>query len=405
MNLSFNIARRYLLGKKSTNAINLITGISILGMTVGTVALVLILSVFNGFEEVISDLFNAYNPDLKVVPLKGQQLEIDDATIAKIKSIDGVNKVSQTLETVVLFEYNGIQEAGYIKGVDEHFNKVTKIDSTIIRGEYVLKEGNIKYAVLGSGMFNKLSIDPSNPIATITIYATTKKSSSILGKDYNTGELYPAGVFSVGSEDDGQYILADLGFVRNVLNDESAATALEIGLESETDEKDVVAHLQSILGNQYDIKNRYQQDEAFLKIMNIEKWISFLIACLTLALISFNMVGALWMIVLDKKKDISVLKSMGFTNANVKNLIIRIGLLIGLVGYISGVVLATIFYILQKKYSLISVPQSFMIDAYPISMKIQDIVLVLVTVVVISILASFLPANRASKISAYVRYE
>ena len=405
MNLSFDIAKRYLFGKKSTNAINLITGISILGMTIGTAALILILSVFNGFEEVISKLFNSYNPDIKVVPIKGQYLELDSSTLVKIKNIKGINKVCESLEEVVLFEYDGVQEAGYIKGVDNNFNKVTSIDSTIIRGDYTLNKGKIKYAVLGSGMYNKLSVNPSNPIATITVYATTKKSSSLFSKDYNTGELYPSGVFSVGSEDDAQYILADIDFVRTLMNNETATSALEISINDGVDEKEVTNKIIEILGNNVTVKNRYQQDEAFLKIMNIEKWISFLIACLTLALISFNMVGALWMIVLDKKKDISVLKSMGFTTLNVKSLIIRVGLLIGFMGFLIGFTFAVIFYILQKQYGLISVPDSFMIDSYPISMKLNDVFLVLVTVVVISFIASLLPAMRASKISAYVRYE
>lgn len=405
MNLGFNIAKRYIFGKKSTSAINLITGISVLGMTIGTAALILILSVFNGFEEVISQLFNSYNPDIKVVPVKGQYLEIDSSLLIKIKNIKGVDRVCESVQEVVLFEYNGVQEAGYLKGVDDNFNKVTKIDSTIVRGNYMLSEGNLKYAVLGSGMFNKLSVNPSDPIATITVYATAKKSSSLFSKDYNTGELYPSGVFSVGSEDDGQYILADINFVRNLLNNEAATSALEISLKDGFDEKEVSAQITTLLGNNVTVKNRYQQDEAFLKIMNIEKWISFLIACLTLALISFNMVGALWMIVLDKKKDISVLKSMGFTNVNVKSLVVRLGLLIGMMGFFVGFSFAVIFYILQKKYSLISVPQSFMIDAYPIAMKVEDVFLVFATVVVISILASLLPAIRASKISAYVRYE
>ena len=304
-----------------------------------------------------------------------------------------------------MFEYDGVQEAGYIKGVDNNFNKVTSIDSTIIRGDYTLNKGKIKYAVLGSGMYNKLSVNPSNPIATITVYATTKKSSSLFSKDYNTGELYPSGVFSVGSEDDAQYILADIDFVRTLMNNETATSALEISINDGVDEKEVTNKIIEILGNNVTVKNRYQQDEAFLKIMNIEKWISFLIACLTLALISFNMVGALWMIVLDKKKDISVLKSMGFTTLNVKSLIIRVGLLIGFMGFLIGFTFAVIFYILQKQYGLISVPDSFMIDSYPISMKLNDVFLVLVTVVVISFIASLLPAMRASKISAYVRYE
>jgi lipoprotein-releasing system permease protein len=404
MKLIFSIAWRYLVGKKSTQAIHLITFISVLGLTVGTAALLLILSVFNGFEELISKLVNAYNPDLKVVASTGLYINADSSQLARIKAIPGINQCSECLESVVLFDYDGSQEAGVIKGVDKHFNEVTRIDSTIVRGEYTTRQGNTFFAVFGSGMFNKLSINPADPLTPVTLYAALK-SKGPFSKDYATIDLYPSAVFTVGSEEDMQNVITDIEAVRNLLQRPNAISSLEIDLKDDADVSSIRKKLHQVLGNNVTIKDRYQQDEAFLKIMNIEKWISYLIACLTLGLISFNLIGALWMIVLDKKRDISVLKSMGFTTQMVRSLVMKLGVLIGMIGLIFGLLLATLLYWLQKQYDLVEVPPGFMIDAYPIAFKSRDFLLVAITVVFLSWIASILPAIRASRISAFVRHE
>lgn len=375
-----------------------------LGLTVGTAALLLILSVFNGFEDLISKLMNAYNPDLKVVAAEGLFLELDSTQLARVGSIPGIKQWSESLETVVLFDYDGSQEAGIVKGVDNNYRKVTNIDSTIVRGEYVTTQGNTNFAILGSGMFNKLSINPSDPLTPVMAYAALK-SKGPLSKDYATLELYPAGVFTVGSEEDMQYVLTDIQAVRELIQRPTATSSLEIDLEEQADVKGIRAALVSLLGQQITIKDRYEQDEAFLRIMNIEKWIAYLIACLTLGLISFNLIGALWMIVLEKKRDISVLKSMGFTNPLVRKLVMQLGILIGIMGLGFGLMLASVLYWLQKNYDLVEVPPGFMIDAYPIAFRWQDFVLVSFTVVFLAWIASVLPAYRASRISAFVRHE
>ncbi|MBK8110655.1 MAG: ABC transporter permease [Saprospiraceae bacterium] len=262
MKLIFSIAWRYLIGKKSTQAINLITFISMLGLTVGTAALLLILSVFNGFEDLISKLMNAYNPDLKVVAAEGLFLELDSAQLARVGSIPGIKQWSESLETVVLFDYDGSQEAGIVKGVDNNYRKVTNIDSIIVRGEYVTTQGNTNFAILGSGMFNKLSINPSDPLTPVMAYAALK-SKGPLSKDYATLELYPAGVFTVGSEEDMQYVLTDIQAVRELIQRPTATSSLEIDLEEQADVKGIRAALVSLLGQQITIKDRYEQDEAF----------------------------------------------------------------------------------------------------------------------------------------------
>ncbi len=405
MNLSYDIAKRYLFGKKSTNAINWITWIVILGMSIGTAAMIISMSVFNGFEGLLSSLFNAYNPDYKVYPSEGLYLEADSSQLASLKDIDGIIEIARSIQEVAVFEYDGSQEAGYIKGVDKYFKSVTNIDSTIIRGEFMLEDGNLNYGVLGIGIFNKLSVNPSDALTPITVYMSKRKKRGPLDKDFKAQSLYAKGVFSVGNEDDTQVIIASFNFVNQLLDKNDAISYLEIKAADNSNEKDIRASLTSILGNNIDIKNRYQQDEAYLKIMNIEKWVTFLLVALTIFILSFNLVGSLWMIVLDKKKDISILRSMGMTSNQVTGIFLRLGVLIGFVGLVLGIALALILYFLQKNFGLIEVPPGFMIDSYPIALKWMDFVVAIVTVLTISFLASILPSYRAKTISAFVRHE
>lgn len=405
MNISFQIAKRYLFGKKSTNAINLITWISIIGMAIGAAALILILSVFNGFEGILANLLKSYNPDLKIKPDKGAFFEVDEEMLNKIRGIDGVMQVSRVIEEVVLFEYDGSQEAGYIKGVDADYSQVTEIESTIIRGKYELYDEMQNFAVIGNGMFNKLSINASDALTPITVYMPNKGNIGPLGEQFKLQDIYPSGVFTVSGEEDGQYIIVDIEVVEALLSKQGIASAFEIKLQNKASEKTIRSSLAQILGPGAVIKNRYEQDETFLRIMNIEKWVSYLIAVLTITIIAFNLVGSLWMIVLDKKKDISILRSMGMRTPSIKNIFKTIGLMVGAVGLIFGIGISLILYVLQKRFDLVSVPDGFLIDAYPIELRWIDFCIVFVTVITISYLASILPAVRAGKVSAFVRQE
>jgi lipoprotein-releasing system permease protein len=397
VNLSFDIAKRYLFGKKSTNSINVITGISVFGISIGTAALILILSVFNGFESLLSGLFNAFNPDLKVIAYEGKYFEIDSSTLAHIKNIEGIKLVSASLEEVALFEYKGAQEIGSIKGVDQFYGQATGLDSMIIDGDYVLAKSNISFGLLGTGMRNKLSLNVNDKLNPVSVYMPLKKKQLFGAKEYKVQDLYPAGVFSVKSDNDFQYILTNLEFVQSLLGNPNMLSALEIKLVSPAFEPAVRVALKNILDQNLIINNRYQQDEAFLKVMEIEKWISFLITCFTMVLIAFNLLGALWMIVLDKQKDISVLKAMGYDRLSVRNIFLKLGLLISVIGIVIGFVLALVFFFVQKQYGIIGVPEGFLIDSYPIKLKLTDFFLVSVTVLAISLLASLLPALKASR--------
>lgn len=395
--LSLDIARRYLYGKKSTNSINIITGISIFGISIGTAALILILSVFNGFENLLSGLFNSFNPDLKLIPYEGKFFEISDDQLRTINALDGIQDISKTIEEVALFEYRGSREIGTIKGVDDQYLSVTRLDSLLVRGRFVTENNAIQYAIIGAGMRNKLSLSIKDKLTPLTVYMPQRKQKIIGGKEFQARDLYPAGIFSVRSETDYQYIITNMPFVQSLLEQENKISALEIKLVAGTDAETVKTEIEKILGPGYILKNRYEQDEAYLKVMEIEKWFSFLIAGLTMLLIAFNLVGALWMIVLDKQKDISVLRALGFDAAHIRRLFIDLGLMITLLGIFLGFLLALVFFFLQKQYGIIGIPEGFLIDSYPVSLRLMDFILVSLTVLSIGIIASLLPASKASK--------
>ncbi len=405
MNLSLEIAKRYLLGKKSTNAINIITWVSIVGLSIGTAALILILSVFNGFERVLGGLFDAFNAELKVMPVSGKYFEMEDSTIFKLRSLPEVEALSITLEEVALFDYKNVQEAGIIKGVDEYYTEVTHIDSSMRAGEYILKKEQINYGVVGSGLGAKLSLLYNDPLNPITVYMPTRQQRGPMTKDYNTIYVYVSGIFTGGSESDNQYIVTDLEEVSYLLELENTYTALEIKPKKGFKEKQVRAAIMRNLDDSFTIKNKYEQDETFFKVMNTEKWVSFFIAGFIMLIIAFNMVGSLWMLVLEKRLDMSILQAVGFTKKEVSGLVLFQGMLISFTGLATGIVMALILYILQKQVGLISIPAGFLIDSYPIELKWMDFIVVSVLVLAIGLLASLLPAMRAATITPYVRME
>lgn len=405
MNLPFKIASRYLFARKSTNAINIISGITIFGLSIGTAALILVLSVFNGFEDLLSGLFSTFNPDIKVTIKKGKTFITNEEQLAELKALEGVEAVSQSLQETAFFEYKKNRDFGVVKGVDADYTKVSKIDSTIREGIFALKDVNRDLAVLGVGMRNKLSVDIEDPFSTINIYMA-KRQQVTVGNPFRKRVVAPVGTFGIQQDFDQQYVITSLEFARSLLNAKSGeVSALEIKL-SQPDESGVTqAEIQKIMGEEFDVKNRFQQDEAFLKLMNIEKWMSFAILSLTLVLVAFNMIGSLWMIVLEKRKDIAILKSMGATKRMIRNIFLSEGLLLCLLGIVIGAGLALLLYGVQKGFGIVPIPTGFVVDAYPISIRLLDFLVVMITVIGIGLIASIPPALRAARVSAMIREE
>jgi len=403
MNLALKIAKRYLFGKKSINAINIITGISVVGISIGAAALVLILSVFNGFEDLIRSNFNAFNPEIKITPAKGKYFEVDSEFLQKISDISGIENYSLVQEEVAYFEYDNNRSVGVIKGVDKNFEIVNNIDTTIIAGHFSLKKNGLNFGVIGSGLASKLGVNTSDQLTPLTIYILKNKTRGPLDQFYKRAEVLPAGKFALQSEADMKYLIVPVDLSKYLLGKKNEYSAIEI--KTKGDVYEVKNELQSKLGSAFVVKNRMEQDAELMKIMNMEKWISYAIVSLTLFLVAFNMIGSLWMIVLDKRRDISILQSMGANKKLIKRIFIYEGLLISGIGLIIGVILALLFYFAQKDFGIIGIPEGFIIDAYPIQLRLMDFVVVTITVFFIGILISLLPAYRAGKIPAFLREE
>lgn len=399
------IAWRYLLGKKSFQAINIITGISVVGISIGAAALLLILSVFNGFEGLLKSLYNSIYTDIKIYPVEGKYFSPDSSVIQKIKAWPEVAGLSLTLEETALLDYDGNQDICTLKGVDESFRKVTDIDSVLLEGEFILQQGEMALAVMGAGLASRLNVNTQNPYASLSVYLPNRKQRGPLDKPFNLQHAYPFSRFSIKQDYDYQYVFVSLAFIRSLIDDPGAVSGIEIRLAKGTDIQSVKNKLKSQFDTPVYVKDKNEQNASFFKLMNIEKWISYAVVSLTLIIVSFNLVSALWMIVLDKRKDISILQAMGAAPQDVRKIFMRSGWMISGIGLFLGVLLAMGFYLLQKQFGIVPIPEGFVVDSYPIELRWTDILIVGVTVFVIGTLAAIMPARKASKIAAYIRKE
>jgi lipoprotein-releasing system permease protein len=402
MQLPLYISRRYLFSKKSTNAINIITGIATLGIAVGTAALILILCVFNGFEDLISNMMGNFNPDVKIIAAKGKSFELDSTKILALRAVAGVEDVAVSLEEIAFFEYAGTQDFGIIKGVDKNYADVTNLTSAIQEGRFLTEDRDQFYAVVGAGIRNKLSVNVENPIEPLSIFTAKREEAGPLEQQFRQQVAMPIGTFAIQQDFDNQYVITSLDLVQRLLSQTNQASALEIKLKNSSD-KTALANIRALFNEGFVVKDKYQQNESYLKIMNVEKWMSFAIVCLTLILVAFNMIGSLWMIVLDKKKDISILKAMGMNNVQVRNIFLGTGFWLVIFGMLSGFLLSILLYVYHKNIGLVPVPEGFMMDSYPASMRWFDFITVGITVIAIGVIASIPAARKAMSISALVR--
>lgn len=399
------ISRRYLLGKKSFQAINFITGISTFGIAIGAGALMLILSVFNGFEDLLRSLYNSIYTDLKVYPIEGKYFVPDSASLATIKAWPEIHAISLTLEETALLDYAGSQDICTLKGVDDNFRAVADIDSVMLDGVFQLQHGELYLAVMGAGIAQRLNVNPQNPYESLAVYMPNRNQRGPMDKPFNVQSAFPIGRFSIKQDYDYQYVFVSLPFVQNLLEEPGAVSGIEIKLKEGSNSETVKEKLFALFDNQISIRNKDEQNAAFFKLMNIEKWISYAVISLTLIIVSFNLISALWMIVLDKRKDISTLQAIGAPPSDVYRIFMRAGWMICFIGLAIGMVLAVGLYILQKQYGIVPIPEGFVVDSYPIEMRPRDVLIVGATVFLIGTLAALLPARKASRIAAYIRKE
>ncbi|OAV42845.1 ABC transporter permease [Lewinella sp. 4G2] len=413
MNLPAKMSWRYLFARKSTNAINIITLIAAFGVAIGTAALVMVLSVFNGFEDLFLDLFNNLNPDVRITAAKGKTFEITPELQASLAELPEIAVISATLEETAMFSYQDKRSPGRIKGVDLQYAAINGIDTMVRDGSYALYADpeRASNAVIGNQLAMALGVDPLNQFEQVRVYMARPKPRGGGGflttgrSSYLTRDFQPTGIIRSQEAFENEAVLIPLRKARDLLSvSDSTVSSLEIKLTAAGVDQDYSEIVQATLGDNYVVENRYQQENSILKIMQVEKWIAFAIVMLMMVVISFNLIGALWMIVLEKRSDISILRSLGMTGENVRNIFLRVGLLLSSLGLAVGFLLAIVLYVLQKTFSLVNLP-GLMMEPYPISFRLVDFLVVGVTVLTIGLLASLLPARRAARVSAIITEE
>ncbi len=397
------VSRRYLFGKKSTNAINIISGISVLGISIGTAALVLVMSVLNGFEDLIKGLISSFNPDFKITLTEGKTFENKTDVYSQLLHIPYVNAVIPYLEETSMLEYKEVTDFATLKGVDSNYIQFSGLHEKMEEGKFELKNELGYTAVAGLGIRNKLAISIDDPFAFLTAYMPDQNGSAF--RPFKKRALSPVGVFSIQHDYDSKYVFVDLHFMQDLLGKENQISGYEVRLSDYNKKKEVEKAISLIMGANFKTQDRYQQDAAFYKLMKLEKWISYAILSFVLILVAFNIEGALWMIVLDKKKDIMVMKAMGMKNNSVRKIFLHTGMWIVGLGICSGFAIAILFYFLQQQFGIVPIPEGFLVDRYPIDMRWFDFIVVTLTVLAIGYIASYFPARKAALLDEQIRYE
>jgi len=400
LKLSLYIAKRYLFAKKSRNAINVISGVSVAGVAVGTMALIIILSVFNGLELMVTSIFNTFDPDLKITAAKGKTFTPDTSRLGLLSKVDGVSCYSLTLEENALLKYGDRQFIGTIKGVDENYATVTDIDSSMWEGEFILKSENDRsWAVPGIGVAQYLGIR-INFITPLFIYVPKVSPGKTIDQEdaFNRRYIYPSGIFQIEQSYDSKYVYLPISFVRELIRNDEGVSSVEIKFSGTADPARIQRTVKTIFGNEYIVQNRYEQQEIFYKVMRSERLAIFLILTLIIVIASFNIVGSLTMLIIEKERDIGILRSLGADNNLIRKIFIFEGWLISIIGAATGIVLGFIVCWLQQKYGIVRLNSTtLLLDAYPVLMKLKDFIIVPATVLLIGFWAAWYPVRFLTK--------
>lgn len=398
MNFSFFIARRYLISKKSHNIINIISGISMVGVAVGTAALIIVLSVFNGLESAVVSMFSVFDPDIKISAAKGKTFEGIELDQKLITQIPGVISYTEVVEENALLRYNQQQHLVTIKGVDSTYQSQSPLDSVIVEGQMLLQEDSLNYAVAGYGVAYFLDIDLKSPDNFIAVYIPKRTGSlSLLSEDaFNSDIIQPVGIFSIQQDFDDKYLIVPLRFARRLLDYNQELTSVEIRLNPKANVDKIQQKVAKIVGNNFKVKSRFEQQEVLYKIMKSEKWAVFLILTFILIVASFNTIGSLTMLIMDKKKDISILHSLGAEKKTIRRIFFLEGFMITLVGALAGLLIGLMVCYLQINYGLVKLQSggSFIFSAYPVKIIPLDFLYVLGTIVLIGVFAAWIPVKR-----------
>lgn len=400
MRLSLYIAKRYLFAKKSRNAINVISSISVAGVTVGTMALIIVLSVFNGLETLVHSIFNTFDPDLRITPVEGKTFIPDSTTLFLLAKTGGVDCYSLCLEENALLKYGEKQYIATIKGVDENYIRVTGIDSSMWDGEFILRsEQGRPYAIPGIGIANFLGLRV-NFITPLVIYVPRRTGTiEMTAEDaFVRNYIFPSGIYQVEQEYDSKYVFMPISFARELLEFNSEVTSIEIKFKTGYPEAEIQKDVVRLFGKGFIIQNKYEQQEIFYKVMRSERLAIFFILTLILIIASFSIIGSLTMLIIEKERDIEILRSLGADNTLIRKIFIIEGWLISIIGAAAGIILGFVICWIQQRFGLVRLQSDTLIlNAYPVEMKIKDFLIVPATVLLIGFWAAWYPVRFLTK--------
>ena len=408
MKLPAFIAQRYLLAKKSHNLINIVTWISIISVCVATFAMIFVLSVFNGFNVVISDMIHQMSPDLNISAVKGKAIKLEDFPIEKISDIKGVEFVFPTITEDVLFKNSNKQQIGQVKGVPNDYNKISRVRGTILNDStFTVSNDNINFGIPGAGMAYYLGINVYQPYSSIQVYVPKRgnASSFSLENSFSSSKLLVTKVFTTQQEIDERLVLAPVEWLSELMGYQGLATDVEVFVNDKSLKTNgkrqltrIKKEIKNILGDDFKVQDQYEQQETLYKMMRSEKLAVYLILTFILIMATFNVIGTLSMLIIDKRKDISLLKAMGGDNNLVKKIFINEGLLISVVGGILGLLLGIAAVLVQQHFGIIRLGNgegNYIIEAYPVALELADVALVFITITIIGSVAAFFTANKS----------
>ena len=405
MNFPFFIARRYLFSKKSTHVINVISSISVIGVAVATMALVIVLSVFNGFHDLVASLFTSFDPQLKVVPVEGKTAPSEDPILTQIRLLPEVDVATETVEDQALAIYQGKQAMVKIKGVEDNFSELSHITDILYGdGTYSLHAANLEYGILGIRLAQTMGIGAQWD-GYLKIYAPKKEGQLDLsnpGEGFVADSLNSPGVlFSVRqSKYDKNYIVTSIAFARNLFGQQGMLSDLEIRLKEGSNLNAVKAEMQKIAGTKYKVLDRFEQQEDTFKIMSIEKLMAYIFLTFILVVACFNIIGSLSMLIIDKKNDVVTLRNLGANDKQITRVFLFEGRMIAVIGAVIGIGLGLLLCLLQQQYGFVRLGESegsFIVDAYPVSVHYTDVAIIFVTVIAVGWLAVWYPVRALSK--------
>jgi len=399
--MNFLFAWRYFKAKKSTNAINIISWVSVLAIIIGTASLILVLSVFNGFEDLVKSLYSSFYTDLKISPQTGKTITLSNDQLKQLSSLGGIRAYSLVVEDKALLQNGEPLSIVSLKGVDSNYVHLTGIEQKVVKGKFDIGTADHPSVVLGVGIENALGVEADRDILPLSAYLF-KKTNELSAADpqssLSTENIFTAGAFLIQQDFDNKYGFTNIDFMKRMLGlqpDEFSAAEIALKDENQTDK--VKQELQKLLGEHYKVETRYEQNKSLYSVMRTEKWVIYGVLTMILVVAAFNIVGALTMLVLEKQKDIDVLKALGANNNYIQRIFLSEGFLLAVIGGITGILLAVFVGWLQVKYKLVPLQGgSFLIDYYPVKLVATDFLLVFFTILLVAFIASWFPSRKAA---------